>query len=178
MGMVWTYARHNDAALSIGSLETPFSSQLMTQTGIWKGAAFRCRFQGLPAHRSIGEIKTASVSASYTSGLTRRLRKFHLCLCIKIPPHQTHPPPPRIHPPASSALPGIRLTGESFLTGPEARSDERHNHGCSDGRIVCLPMLKTPPLDSLPACRHRPLPSCCMVLLTGSHVYEAESIPD
>ena len=136
-------------APAIESSETPLSSQLAVEMGIWKGAAFRCRFQGLPAHRSIGEIKTASGSSSYPSGLTRRLRKFHLCLCIKIPPHQTHPPPPRIHPPASSALPGIRLTGESFLTGPEARSDERHNHGCSDGRIVCLLRLKTPPLDSV-----------------------------
>ncbi len=150
--MPWPLTRHNDATSANGSSGTPFSSQLVAQTGIWKGRPFRCRFQWLPVHWSIGEIKNASSSSSYTSGPTPQVGKFHLCIHFSTSPAVSFDIQEYTRQ-SYRTLPDIRLTRESFLTGVEACSDERHNHGRSDDGSHGLPGLKTPPPDSLPACR-------------------------
>ena len=54
-----------------------------------------------------------------------QIEKFHLSNPRNSTSHADRLRPPKTYLQALSSMPGIHLTGKSFLTGVEARSDDR-----------------------------------------------------
>jgi len=123
----------------IATSETPFPSQLMAQTGIWRGRPLGAVFRGFLRFGASGRARPclsrrhtpAALPVGYEISTSASASKFHLTKLILDLREYTC----QRHSPCRVSA----WTGESFLTGSEACFDKRHNRGRSDGRIKCQP---------------------------------------